>query len=233
MTWLEEGAPDGAVIIADHQTDGRGRWGRDWFSAPGASLLFSLILRPAVPLSSLGCFTLAAGVACAEAIEACTPLEARLKWPNDVMIGHRKVAGILLESRLRGPALEGVVVGVGVNLDLTRTDLPEDVRDVATSLATELAPATAPDRAAVLGAFFDSFEPLCEELERGDLEAVVARATARSIVVGERVALTFPDGRTMTGRAVRILESGALEVEPDDGGTEVVQVAEVRRLRPR
>ena len=125
---LLDGAPEGAVVAADEQTEGRGRLGRRWEAPPGTSLLFSIVLQPAVPAERLPELSLVAGAAVAEAVAAETGLVPAVKHPNDVLIGGRKVAGILAE------AVDGrVVLGIGVNVSQTEAQLPAG----ATSLAMQ------------------------------------------------------------------------------------------------
>ena len=124
------GAPEGTVLVAEAQTSGRGRMGRAWVSRPGAALTFSALLRPVVvPPARRGWIPLLAGVAIASAVAAAAGLDARLKWPNDVLVGGRKLAGILAEQ-----AAGAVVVGVGLNVSARRDELPIET---ATSLALE------------------------------------------------------------------------------------------------
>jgi BirA family transcriptional regulator, biotin operon repressor / biotin---[acetyl-CoA-carboxylase] ligase len=125
-------APEGAIVVAGEQTEGRGRLGRRWLAPAGTSLLCSLQLRPDVPGERLPELTGVAANACAEAIAALTGLEPELKFPNDVLIGGRKVAGVLAEAR------EGrVVLGIGVNVNLAADSLPQEVDRPATSLLVE------------------------------------------------------------------------------------------------
>jgi BirA family transcriptional regulator, biotin operon repressor / biotin---[acetyl-CoA-carboxylase] ligase len=129
---LKPEAPEGAVVVAEAQTAGRGRLGRRWFAPAGTSLLCSLQLRPASPTERLPELTGVAARACAEAIAGVTGLEPELKFPNDVLVGGRKVAGILAEAR------EGrVVLGIGINVNVPASELPEDVAHPATSLLAE------------------------------------------------------------------------------------------------
>ena len=172
-----EGAVDGTVVVADHQSAGRGRRGRTWTDAPGTSLLASILVRPRVPPSLLGTFSIATGVAVAEALRRATGIEARLKWPNDVLAHGRKLAGILVESRigadgragvsephrasLRPPAVDTgqaalVTVIVGVGLNLTQRTFPVDLADLATSVVIETG--RAPDRDAMLEALLQEFD---------------------------------------------------------------------------
>jgi BirA family biotin operon repressor/biotin-[acetyl-CoA-carboxylase] ligase len=133
--WARAGAPEGAVVIADAQTRGRGRMGRVWHSPPGAALYFSTVLRPKLPLQKLPPLTLAVGVAVAEAV-ASFGREPRLKWPNDLLLDGKKVAGILTESATQGGRLEHVIVGIGVNLQVT--EFPPGLN--ATSIFVEREP---------------------------------------------------------------------------------------------
>jgi len=129
---LGPGAPEGAVAVADEQTAGRGRLGRRWLAPAGTSLLCSIQLRPQVSPERLPELTGIAARACTEAIAAVTELEPELKFPNDLLVGGRKVAGILAEAR------EGrVVLGVGINVNVPESDLPREVDRPATSLLAE------------------------------------------------------------------------------------------------
>ena len=133
---LASDAPEGAVAVTDFQSEGRGRLGRRWEAAPGTCLLVSLQLRPRVESERLPELSLVAGRACADAIEAAATVRTALKFPNDVLVRERKVAGILAE------ATEGrVVLGIGVNVNLPADELPDDVRMPMTSLLAEDGPA--------------------------------------------------------------------------------------------
>jgi BirA family biotin operon repressor/biotin-[acetyl-CoA-carboxylase] ligase len=129
--WARGGAPHGAVVVADCQTAGRGRQGRTWHAAPGESLCFSVVLRPTLPVRDLPPITLAVGVAVAETVTrfAATPT---LKWPNDVLIAGKKVAGILTETSSQGERADHVIVGIGVNLNVAA--FPSELLPIATSL---------------------------------------------------------------------------------------------------
>lgn len=148
---LAEDEPEGAVAVAEEQSEGRGRLGRSWHAPAGTSLLFSILLRPAVESSRLPELTLVAGGAVAEAIAELTGVEPAIKFPNDVLIGGRKVAGILAESS------EGrVVLGVGINVNQTLEQLPLETQTEPTSLQLELG--TSVDRAQLLAAVLARLE---------------------------------------------------------------------------
>lgn len=222
-------APDGAVVVADLQSEGRGRWGRTWVAGPASSLMFSLVLRPSLPPDRLELLTTLMGVATAEAVAEVTGLKTGLKWPNDVVVNGRKLAGILVESQSRGGRIETVVAGVGINLDLSGVDLPEEVAARATSIA-ELGVAV-PGRPQLLAAILSWAEPLYDNLwtDAGPPE-VVALAGARSVVLGAEVTLRLSDGRTSTGVARRLLADGSLVVAFPDG-ERPVRSGEIVNLR--
>lgn len=232
MTWASEGnpAPEGACVVADEQLAGRGRWGRAWESSPGKALMFSLILRPTeLPPERLGLLTSALGIACAEGIADVTSLAPSLKWPNDVDIRGRKVAGVLFESRLTGHQVDVVVAGVGVNTHWALAEIPEAIRDRATSLAVELD--DPPMRGELMAAILERFEPLYAGVRDGSaIEPLMARFDGLSDVRGEAVEVTWPDGRSARAVAGGLSSAGGLNVVID-GRSEVVDVGEVARIR--
>ncbi|MEA2446966.1 MAG: BirA family transcriptional regulator [Actinomycetota bacterium] len=230
LGWAADGAPEGALVVADHQTQGRGRWGRSWFSAPGSLLQFSLILRPDMPLDRLGLLTTALGVACADVVEVVAGIPTDLKWPNDVMVRGRKLAGILVESRVTGARIDAAVAGVGINVSWDRSAAPDEIAERATSIASE-AGASLP-RAELLARVLASFESLYAAARDPERSAtVIDRATQRSQVLGRDVTVRYSDGRTVEGMATRLLANGALELDID-GHLESIHVAEIEQLRP-
>lgn len=231
LAWAAQGAPDGATVATDHQTAGRGRWRRSWVSAPGALLQFSLVLRPSLRPDQLGLITTALGVACAEAVEALTGLTATIKWPNDVMIGGRKVAGILVESRLVGSVPDVAIAGMGVNVGWSRSEIPPELRERATSLAAELEEAdrVAPTRGALLREILRSLEPRYRFLPHS-AAGLIEAASARSNVLGRDVVVALSDDATVSGRATRLSPAGELEIVTHDGPRSVA-MGEIRQLR--
>jgi BirA family transcriptional regulator, biotin operon repressor / biotin---[acetyl-CoA-carboxylase] ligase len=230
LRWASEGAPEGALVVAEHQTSGRGRWGRSWFSAPGTGLLLSIVLRPRFRTERLGLITTALGVACADAIRDATRLQPGIKWPNDVTIDGRKVAGILIETRVEAGHIEVAVAGIGINYH--RFDPPADLAERATSVALEMDRAALgppPPRAMVLADLLQGFEAHYDDIAN-DREAVIDRATAYSEILGRTVRVKLADGRSLEGRASRLSPTGALEV--DTGGkTLTIESGEVELVR--
>lgn len=131
-----EGAPDGHVLIADQQTQGRGAHGRHWVSPPGTDLYFSIVARPAIAPSSIALVTLATGLGVRDAVESLVEDGVvRVKWPNDIWIGRRKCAGILVESRMVGSSFDALIIGVGLNVN--RMSWPRELEGLATSIRAE------------------------------------------------------------------------------------------------
>ena len=227
LDWAAEGAPEGAVVVAEYQTAGRGRWGRSWESASGTALLFSLVLRPSP--DAVGLLTTLAGVGSAAGIEGLTGLEPGLKWPNDVILRDRKVAGILVETRVSGASVTGAVVGIGVNVSSRPEDFSPEVSGTATSLAVEIEAAGRrglPERTALLSAILQQID---RRYRTWAPERLLEEATARSVILGRPVRVRSPQGNVMEGVARRLTRTGALELEA--GGTlAIVESGEVQRL---
>jgi BirA family biotin operon repressor/biotin-[acetyl-CoA-carboxylase] ligase len=202
-----EGAPEGTVVVADSQGAGRGRRGRAWVDEPGASLLASIVMRPRLEPARLPGLSLAAAVAVADALTRTAGVTPRLKWPNDVLVGGRKLAGILLESRLAGDRAT-TVVGIGVNL--TQRVFPADLAQTATSLW--LVSGRRVDRDSLLAALLDALGDWRGRLERQGFAPVRARWCALADTLGRAVSV---DG--VTGIAVDVDADGALVVADADG----------------
>jgi BirA family biotin operon repressor/biotin-[acetyl-CoA-carboxylase] ligase len=233
--WAAEGAPHGALVVADHQTAGRGRGHRRWASAPGRAVQASLVLRPRLAPGRAGLLVTALGVAVAEAVEETADLAARLNWPNDVNVGGRKLAGILVESRLAAGSFTAAIAGLGINVAWTCEELARAVGESATSIACELArarrDALPPTRARVLGATLWRAEQALALLESEEgVTELLRRAAARSEVLGRDVRVHLPSGASFAGRADALLPSGALAVVVD-GERRTVDAGEIEHLR--
>jgi BirA family biotin operon repressor/biotin-[acetyl-CoA-carboxylase] ligase len=221
------GAPDGSVLVAEHQSAGRGRLDRTWASPPRAGLTVSFLVRPDVPAARRGWLPLLTGVALAESVGAVTGVRAWLKWPNDLLaLDGRKLAGILAETS--GPA---VIVGVGLNVS-TR---PDELPPTGTSLAQVTGAVV--DRGPVLLGFLRAFERryLGWVAALGD---PVASGLAQdyltwSATVGTEVTVTLPDGSTLTGVAEAVDWDGRLVVRTGDGPGTPLAAGDVQHLRRR
>lgn len=219
------GAPHGTLVTAEEQTLGRGRQGRAWIAAPGRALLMSVVVRGLAERDAL--LPLAAAVAACEGCEAVTPVRCSIKWPNDVWIDGRKVAGILVESR---PRDRWAVVGIGVNVATQAYEFPPELRETATSLALATyegqAPATggAQARAAVESLLRAILEALGNRL--GDsAEDVLGAWRGRDALLGRRV---HWDGGEGLGAGID--DAGALLVETA-GGRGTLDAGEVHLAR--
>ena len=193
------GAPDRTVVVAEHQTAGRGRHGRSWIDEPGSSLLASIVVRPALPPARWPLYGFVTAVAVAEALRAAAGLEARLKWPNDVLVGGAKIAGILLEAR----GDQALVIGIGLNVG--QTVFPAGLADVATSVA--LAGGWTRDREVLLDAILAAFDAWRRRLEENGFAPVRDRWSALSDTLGRRV-----EAGAARGHALRLDDDGALVV---------------------
>ena len=222
LAMARKGAREGVVLAAEAQTTGRGRLGRRWTSPPGAGLTFSVLLQPyGVPAALLGWLPLLAGAAVAAAVPAVAAVEPSLKWPNDVLVGEAKLAGILAERS--GSA---VVVGIGVNVTQDRAELPPG----ATALLLELAPAgEAPPGAAglrtrlltaVLGALSSRYLAWRDQFSPGDADACGLRQEYSGLcaTLGREVTVTLPGGKGgIAGTAQGVDWAGRLEVSTAQG----------------
>ena len=217
------------MVVAEMQTAGRGRHGRAWFSPPGAGLYVSIVVRPPAGTSNgegaTALLTLASGVAIAEAVRAATGLPAEIKWPNDVLVGGRKLAGILAESAVQGGTLQFVVIGFGVNLQPAA--YPPELASRVTSIEAEtMRPA---DRALVLAEIVAALGERYADLRAGRFDAILsAWRTLAPSLSGARVEWDSPAG-VVRGRAEDIDRHGALLVRVD-GKVVRVLAGEVRWL---
>jgi BirA family biotin operon repressor/biotin-[acetyl-CoA-carboxylase] ligase len=212
------GAPEWTIVAAGHQTGGRGRLGREWVSAPGSSLLFSMVLRPSLPPDRALLLALLAAVAMAAACRETAGAEVRCKWPNDLLLEGRKVGGILSEARVHGRELQHVVIGVGVNL----RSVPAGIEDAAS-----LGPVDGGELlTAFLGRFREGYVPGAEALSH----LVIREYAPLCATLGRRVRASTIDGRVIEGEAVDLDPNGNLVVAAD-GARAVVGFGEVQHLR--
>ena len=232
MDWATCGAPEGAVVVADHQTGGKGRWDRTWFSSPGRLLQFSLILRPNIEPNRSGLITAGLGVATASAIRDLTNLPVEIKWPNDIVLKGRKLAGMLVESTLMGNKIDAAVCGIGINVHLEPGDFPYELKDRASSLAIEIAAegsGTAPPRVQLLASILQEIDARYDALT-GDPSFLLNEAHQLSAVLGRPVVVRSADGSTIEGTAEGFEPDGALRMRVD-GEKVVIHVGEIGQLR--
>jgi len=209
-----QGAPEGAVVVADEQTAGRGRMGRRWSAPPGACLLCSILFRPDLPVTQAQRLTMLCAVAMADAVVQVTGLQAALKWPNDLIVrspNWEKLAGLLAETGVRGEQLEFVVVGIGVNVNVGVEALPSLAPGAASILAQT---GRETDRAALLTALLAGVEARYARLQAGEDPRL--EWSARLATLGQVVEAATSDG-VLTGVAESVDRDGALLLRTPDG----------------
>jgi BirA family transcriptional regulator, biotin operon repressor / biotin---[acetyl-CoA-carboxylase] ligase len=226
----KDGSPEGLVIAAETQTAGRGRQGRRWVSLPGSALTFSMLIRPVlVPQSARGWAPLLAGVAAANAVRSVTGVNAALKWPNDILVGTGKLAGILAEQS--GSA---IVVGIGINV-LGGGGAGEQALPVATATSLEAHGAGQADRTELLISILGQFQDWYSRwtMLSGDADACGLRQEylRLSATVGSKVRVELPGDRTLTGSATGVDHTGCLLVSPADGDALAVSAGDVVHVR--
>lgn len=220
----EQGAPEGTLVIAEQQTQGRGRMGRHWVSPSGKGVWMSLLLRPSLPMQRTPQLTLLAAVALSRAVARVVPLEIGIKWPNDLLVDGRKISGILLESAAEDERIRYVVAGMGVSVNLETEDFPPEVLEKAISL--RMAAGHPVDRTSLIAAALEEFERLYELYAAEGFEPIRALWEAHAVTLGKRTSLHTPQG-LIEGVPVGLDELGGLRVKLDDGSLKTVYSAEV------
>jgi BirA family transcriptional regulator, biotin operon repressor / biotin---[acetyl-CoA-carboxylase] ligase len=221
------GSPEGLVVVAEHQTAGRGRLDRTWVAPARSSAVFSMVLRPAVPAADWPWLPLLTGYVVGKTLRAAG-YDAGVKWPNDVLVGDRKVAGILVE-RVETPDGAAAIVGVGLNVSLTRDELP-----VPTATSLLLEGGTEPDRTQVLVDLLVALREAYDAWTAGGADATTrlrSSYAAACVTVGRDVRVELPAGRVLTGRATGVDAGGRLVVTGPEGET-VVGAGDVVHVRP-
>jgi BirA family transcriptional regulator, biotin operon repressor / biotin---[acetyl-CoA-carboxylase] ligase len=218
------GAPNGLVAVADVQTAGRGRLGRTWLAPPGASLLVSVLLRPTLPIDQWSNLVAPAGLAAVAALTTLCDVPARLKWPNDVVVRDKKIAGLLAEGNHNA-----VVVGMGLNIDWPT--LPPDITETAT--AVSLVGGRLQSRRVILDAWLRNFDAWLRLLEREPANVSRLRYMQRGVsaTIGRRVRVELLD-RHVEGIAEDLAIDGRLVVRTATGKVEHFGTGDIVHLRP-
>ena len=206
-------SPEGTMVIAEKQTRGRGRLGRSWQSPHDKGLYFSLILRPRVPIDHIPGISLAAALSICRTAESLTNLEPKIKWPNDCLIGDKKVAGILIDISAELGKVRHAILGVGINVNTGTRDFSGKIGKLATSLSIEAGRTLF--RADILRKFLEEFEGSYRNFQTYGLRFIAPELVKRSSVIGRRI--SFIQGRReFTGTALGYDESGGLRVKVKD-----------------
>lgn len=208
-----EGATAPVLVLAEEQTAGRGRQGRSWESPRSENFYGSFLLRPDIPAARIPPLTLVAALAVRDAIDAVGVAQAGIKWPNDLLLGGRKTAGILTEMEIGADGVAFVVVGIGVNLNLAPGEIPPELREKATSLAIESGQAV--DRAAFAEALCRSLLARMARFEREGFEPFLSEYEQHHILAGQEVEIVGGEGGR--GRVVGVDAGGALLLDTATG----------------
>ncbi len=223
-----EGAEEGEVVVAESQSQGRGRLGREWFSPPYLNLYLSIILRPKIPPHQASLMTLMAAVATAEAIHSFSGLKPSIKWPNDLLLGEKKVAGLLNEIHSEADRIHFVILGIGVNLNMETRMFPKELWTKATSLKIERGEDVSRK---------EFFQILLKTLERWYATFLKEGATAildtwrRWATLRGRLVKITSFGDTLVGKAIDIDSDGALILETKDGTQRRILAGDVEYFR--
>ncbi len=231
LVMAEQAAPHGTVCLADEQSAGRGRRGYGWFSPPGCGIWASVLLRPRLSAARTPPLTLCAAAAAARVLEATAGENVKIKWPNDLLMGGRKVAGILAESRVVSGDDPVIVVGMGINVNHTREQFPDELSASATSLRIESGRSAG--REELFLAILASFESAYGQYLANGPASLIAEVDARLAWRGMIVEADSPAGAA--GRVTRIDEEGGLVLDRKAGGPLVIRSGSIRlrnHIRP-
>ncbi|OKP93593.1 biotin--[acetyl-CoA-carboxylase] ligase [Paenibacillus sp. P46E] len=224
----ENGAPEGTSVRAEEQTGGRGRMGRKWHSPRGKGIWISIVLRPELPLSLTPQLTLLAGVAVCTAIREVTGVQAGIKWPNDLLAGGRKICGILLESSLREGGLHYCIAGIGIAVNLTEEDYPQELKGIGTSLLIE-GGGIPIDRTVLTEAVLTELEYLYILYNEQGFKPIRELWESMSVTLGRQVCYNTPEGRC-EALAVGLDENGGLLLKDRTGAVMSVLSGEIEMI---
>lgn len=219
----EHGASEGTVIIAEKQTSGRGRLGRAWYSPAGEGLWFSIILRPQISIAEAAKITLTAAVAVAKAIRQSTGAFVGIKWPNDILLNGKKLAGILTEMNAEPDKINYLIVGIGVNVNLSQAELPPEINGIAVSLTEDNKRIS---RTKLLADILSELDFLYREFCHGRFNEILSQWREMSVTLNRMVqikGLNYAE----EGFAVDIDESGALLLKTKEGSVKRIYSGDV------
>ena len=219
-------AEEGTILISEIQTNARGRLGKKW-EAPDGGVWMSMILRPQVPPARSGLITLATGVAIAKAIRSLG-VDAKIKWPNDVLIHGNKISGVLTEVNATFNEIDWVVVGIGIDSNLKLEDFSEDIRIGTTTLTEELPSKV--DENELIAIFLNEFEKVYQLYKDGEIETILKDWRDLSDTIGKYVNITQTGGKITQGYVIGINNEGSLIIERQDGTLEKIISGELRTV---
>jgi BirA family biotin operon repressor/biotin-[acetyl-CoA-carboxylase] ligase len=213
-TFVEEGVDEGTVVFAEVQNAGKGRLNREWFS-PKGGLWFSIILRPNIKPKEATIMTLMAGVAVCKTLFKIYNLNANIKWPNDVLIGNKKVCGILTEMRTREGNIDHLILGIGINANFDLKELPEDIRAFSTTMKHEIGKEVSLEK--LLPELLIEMDECYNILNSGQPNRIINQWKEMSETLGKKITITNVK-ETIEGVALDIDDNGALIVDTNEFG---------------
>lgn len=227
-TLASQDAAEGTIVVADTQTHGRGRRGRTWFSPPGQSLYTSIILRPPMAPAQAPQITLMTAVAVAKTLNETADLKAKIKWPNDVLIRGKKIAGILTEMSTDMDVVDFVVVGLGINVNTPREMLPLEIQQIATSIKIETGGEVS--RADLLCRLLKHFETCYDQLKTEGFGPIMMQWRGMTDIIGQQVRVDVLDKRR-TGTVEAVDDDGVLILRDAQGTLHRIYSGDVTRVR--
>jgi len=209
-----QGAPEGTLVIAEKQTEGRGRRGRSWFSPPGGGIYFSLILRPVISPGETPKITLMTAVVLAETLISLMKLKLRIKWPNDILVNGKKLAGILTEISTEMDAVNYIIVGLGLNVNTQFEQFPQDIKGNATSILIENGKQF--PRVKLIQHYLKLYEIYYDMFKNNDFEPIMKRWRELADIIGKQIRVDVI-GKTHIGKVVDVDNDGVLILKDDQG----------------
>jgi BirA family biotin operon repressor/biotin-[acetyl-CoA-carboxylase] ligase len=223
-----EGAPEGAVVVADAQAKGKGRLNRVWQSPPAANLYVSIILRPEIQAAAAPQITLVAGLAVAELLSCYCPEGVAIKWPNDILVRGKKICGILTEMKSSAADVDFIILGIGININMNRDDFEPALRETATSLKIETGETF--NRLDVISGLFNSFEKWYRLFLHRGFPGVRDAWLRYADILGRPVRVVFRED-VQTGVVMGIDDDGTIVMKGADGATQRVIAGDVYLLK--
>lgn len=219
-----EGVEEGTIVVADQQTNGKGRMARVWYSPKGTGIWMSMIIRPNLPINQTPQLTLLTAVAIVQAIEELTPLKPEIKWPNDIMLNGKKLVGILTELQAEADQVHSVIIGTGINVNQKVADFPEDLQKIATSICIETG--TVWERAEFIQMILLKFEGLYSLFLSQGFKPIKLLWESYAISLNKKIIARTLNG-TVEGKAIGIGEDGVLLIETNDRVIERIYSADI------
>ncbi|MBC2693780.1 MAG: biotin--[acetyl-CoA-carboxylase] ligase [Desulfobacteraceae bacterium] len=223
-----QGAPEGTLVIAEKQTKGRGRRGRSWFSQPGGGIYCSLILRPIMQPGETPRITLMTAVVLAETLISLMKLKLRIKWPNDILINGKKLAGILTEISTEMDAVNYIVVGLGMNVNTLFENFPREIKKSATSILIETGNRV--HRIKLIQEYLKLYEQYYDMFKKNNFEPIMNRWRALADIIGKQIRVDVI-GKTHIGKVIDVDNDGVLILKDDQGRLQTIFSGDVTLAR--